>query len=105
MKKKLIIILTSCCLCFTFVGCSNLFAPEDENNRGKEDMVNDPAFAEGLLLNAYVRLPNNYSFDDVATDDAVTNDVNNNYLKMATGQWSAMMNPMNQWERSYTSIQ
>ena len=73
MKKKLIIILTSCCLCFTFVGCSNLFAPEDENNRGKEDMVNDPAFAEGLLLNAYVRLPNNYSFDDVATDDAVTN--------------------------------
>ena len=36
MKKKLIIILTSCCLCFTFVGCSNLFAPEDENNRGEE---------------------------------------------------------------------
>ena len=96
--------LTSCCLCFTFTGC-NLFAPEDENNRGKEDMVNDPAFAEGLLLNAYVRLPNNYSFNDVATDDAVTNDVNNNYLKMATGQWSAMMNPMNQWEPSYTSHQ
>jgi hypothetical protein len=33
-----------------------------------------------------------YSFNDVATDDAVSNDDENNYLLMATGKWSSMNN-------------
>ena len=61
--------------------------------------------AEGLLMNAYTRLPtNSYSFNDVATDDAVTNNKQNSFLQMATGQWSAMFNPMDQWNNSYTAI-
>jgi starch-binding outer membrane protein, SusD/RagB family len=103
MKTKLIILLASVMI---FAGCDNLLSPADENNRGLNDIYNDAAFAEGLLLNGYVRLPSGgYSFNDVATDDAVTNDVRNNYLSMATGQWSAINNPMDQWTGAFAAIQ
>lgn len=58
---------------------------------------NEPSFAEGLLLQAYKSLPQGYTFEEVATDDAVSNDKNNNYLSMATGSWSAISNPMETW--------
>jgi hypothetical protein len=41
----------------------------------------------------------------VATDDAVTNSGDNAYLLMATGKWSAMNNPMDEWNRSFAAIQ
>ncbi len=56
-------------------------------------------------MNAYSRLPtNSYSFNDVATDDAVTNDKFSGYVTMATGQWSSINNPVDQWYNSYTAI-
>ena len=39
-----------------------------------------------------------WSFNDVATDDAVSNDPNNPYRLMATGSWRADNNPMDQWQ-------
>lgn len=88
-----------------FSACESILAPADENLQTLDDIYEDPAFAEGLLVNAYTRLPNNYySFNDVATDDAVTNDKFNDYLEMATGQWSAFFNPVSQWDNSYTAI-
>ncbi len=87
--------------------CEDLLTPVDENNRTLEDIYSDPVFAEGILMNAYTRIPTNnyfYFYTDVATDNAVTNDKTNDYLRMATGQWSAIFNPMSQWNNAYTAI-
>jgi starch-binding outer membrane protein, SusD/RagB family len=103
MKAKLIILLS---LIIIFTGCDDILSPADENKRGLDDIYNDAAFAEGLLLNGYVRLPNGgYSFNDVATDDAVTNNEDDGYLLMATGQWSAMNNPVDRWTSAFAAIQ
>jgi starch-binding outer membrane protein, SusD/RagB family len=103
MKTKLIILLA---LVVLFTGCEDLFSPADENNRMLNDIYNDAAFAEGLLLNGYVRLPSSgYSFNDVATDDAVTNNSDDSYRLMATGKWSAMNNPTERWTDAFAAIQ
>lgn len=86
-------------------GCKKNLSPLDDNHRTLEDIYSDPGFAEGILMNAYTRLPTNgYSFNEVATDDAVTNDKFNPLLNMATGSWSAANNPVDQWNNSYTAI-
>ena len=79
-----------------FAGCKKeLLSPLDDNHLTPQDITSNPYFAEGILMNAYTRLPTNgYSFSEVATDDAVTNDKANNLLYMATGSWSAFNNPM-----------
>lgn len=88
------------------IGCDDLIEPAIENNRGLEDMYAEAEYAQGILLNAYTRLPSNgWSFSDVATDDAVSNDVSNNYRKIATGQWAANFNPLDQWTNSKAAIQ
>jgi hypothetical protein len=103
MKVKFIYILASVII---LSGCKKILSPADENNRGLSDIYNDAAFAEGLLLNGYVRLPlGNYSFNDVATDDAVSNNPNNNFRLMATGNWSSINNPMDQYTGAFAAIQ
>ncbi|MBV4358870.1 RagB/SusD family nutrient uptake outer membrane protein [Pinibacter aurantiacus] len=103
MKRTIINILI---ISLAFSGCKKILSPADENNRELSDIYDNAAFAEGLLLNGYVRLPiSNYSFTDVATDDAVSNDPNNNYRLMATGKWSSISNPMEQWTGAFAAIQ
>ncbi|HBL77085.1 MAG: hypothetical protein A2W90_19060 [Bacteroidetes bacterium GWF2_42_66] len=81
-----------------FAGCSSLLDPEDDNHNTFDRVTWDPAYAEGLLMNVYGKLPSaSFSFNDVATDDAVSNDKLNSYLRMATGQWSAQYNPVSNW--------
>ena len=92
-------------LSFFFGGCEELLEPENDNHSTVDRIYNDPAFGEGLLLTAYAKLPtNSLSFNDVATDDAVTNDKLNSYLRMATGEWSALYNPVNQWDNCNSAI-
>ncbi|MGN6417802.1 MAG: RagB/SusD family nutrient uptake outer membrane protein [Pseudobacter sp.] len=103
MKASLIFLFA---LGLVFCSCKKILTPADENNRGLSDIYNDAAFAEGLLLNGYVRLPlGSYSFNDVATDDAVSNNPNNNFRLMATGNWSSINNPLDQWTGSFAAIQ
>lgn len=103
MNKKILIVLS---IFLTFISCDDLIEPAIENNRGLSDMYAEAEYAQGILLNAYTRLPGNgWSFSDVATDDAVSNDVNNNYRKIATGQWAANFNPLDQWTNSKAAIQ
>lgn len=103
MNKFFLILLS---VILTFVSCDDLIEPAIENNRGLDDMYAEAEFAQGILLNAYTRLPNNgWSFSDVATDDAVSNDVSNNYRRIATGQWAANFNPLDQWTNSKAAIQ
>jgi hypothetical protein len=104
MKNKLLILFVASAMVLT--GCSDLLSPADQNNSTLDRVYQDAAFAEGLLLNGYVKLPTgSYSFNDVATDDAVSNVKTNSYLQMATGSWSAVNNPMDQWTNSYSVIQ
>jgi hypothetical protein len=104
MKNKLLILFVASAMILT--GCSDLLSPADQNNSSLDRVYQDAAFAEGLLLNGYVKLPSgSYSFNDVATDDAVSNVKTNNYLQMATGSWSAVNNPMDKWTSSYSVIQ
>lgn len=103
MKTKICILLA---LVLVFAGCEDVLSPADENNRELESIYEDAAFAEGLLLNGYLRLPQGgYSYSDVATDNAVTNNVYSSYLLMATGRWSAMFNPTEEWTGCYAAIQ
>jgi hypothetical protein len=89
-----------------FVGaCSKLLDPENDNHDTFARVYIDPAYAEGLLMNAYSKMPTNgFSFNEVATDDAVTNDKLNGYLRMATGQWSAQYNPVSIWSNASSAI-
>ncbi|WP_319501385.1 RagB/SusD family nutrient uptake outer membrane protein [uncultured Draconibacterium sp.] len=93
-------------LVLLFTACDDMFEPALENNRGLDAMYNEPTYAQGILANAYILLP--YSSapqSDVATDDAVTNDNENDYLAMATGSWTASTNPLSQWQGRRNAIQ
>lgn len=87
-------------------GCDDLFEPAKENNLGIDYMYQNPEYADGVLGNAYTRIPtNSYSFNDVATDDAVSNDATNSYRKMAAGAWAADNNPTSRWDNCRAAIQ
>ncbi|WP_291861438.1 RagB/SusD family nutrient uptake outer membrane protein [Marinilabilia sp.] len=93
-------------LVFLFTGCKDVFTPELENIRDLEAMYQEPTYAQGILANAYILLPYQGAPEsDVATDDAVTNDVENDYLSMATGSWSSNDNPVSQWQGRRNAIQ
>lgn len=106
MKRNIIILLASL---FFLSSCKDLLEPAIENNRELNPdnyIANDARFPFGILLNGYNRIPTNgWSFNDVATDDAVSNDQTNGFLKMANGQWTANNNPLNQWTNAYAAIQ
>src|SRR5215212_7697352 len=102
MGKILMVLLVAG---IVFAGCKKTLTPLDDNHRTLEDIYPDAGYAEGVLLNAYSRLPtNNWSFTEVATDDAVTNDKVSTLLSMATGSWSSAFNPVEQWNNAYTAI-
>ena len=90
----------------SLTSCDDVFEPAIENNRGLEDAYGEATYAEGLLLNGYLRIPTlGWSFNDVATDDAVTNNITNAYRQAATGQWASNNDPFTQWQRSRSAIQ
>jgi hypothetical protein len=88
-----------------FASSCTLLEPEDDNHSTLQRVYDDPEFAEGLLLRAYAYIPtNDYNWDEVATDDAVTNDKFSSYMRMATGEWTALYNPQNLWDNCNRSI-
>lgn len=98
MKKSIIFSVLAASMLFT--SCDDLFEPAIENNLGFEYMYGNPSYAEGVLGNAYTRIPcGSFPFSEVATDDAVSNDVDNSYRKIAAGQWTSSNNPL----ETYTS--
>ena len=84
MKTNIIKILV---FSLVFVSCQDMFEPVNDNHSTYERVLRDPTFAEGLLMTAYSKIPTNgLSFNETATDDAVTNDKLSSYLRMATGE-------------------
>lgn len=91
-------------LLFLFPACTML-EPENDNHSTLDRVYEDPGFAEGLLIRAYTYITtNDYRFDEVATDDAVTNDKFSSFMRMATGEWSSLYNPQDLWTNSNRAI-
>ena len=89
-----------------FCSCDDMFEPANENKRQAEDMTEESKYAHGLLIYGYDRLPYiTTTQTDIATDDAVTNQKNSNYLNMATGSWASDNNPMSQWDNCKDGVQ
>lgn len=102
MKKNILILLV---LCGFLVSCEDLFEPAAENILKKEQMYPEPNFAEGLLAAAYAQMPGNgLSFNEVATDDAVSNKNDNDYRKVAGGRWASSNETMSRWTSCYSAI-
>lgn len=82
---------------FALNSCEDVFSPVNENLIDETYATTDPASAEGLMLNAYANVVGQYTFTDAATDDAVHNQLANGYRRMATGELTAIYNPLNRW--------
>ena len=86
-------------------GCDDPFNPEENFRMNKGQVISRPQYAEGLLDYAYTQLPyRTFRFDEVATDDAVSNQTSNSYRAMATGAWSSLSNAQDMWTVCYRSI-
>ena len=82
-----------------FFSCEDMFQPIDENRLTPDYVESDPESAEGILLHAYTGLISHTNFTVAATDDAVSNNLNDSYRRMATGQLSAQYNPAERWSK------
>lgn len=104
MKLKNIIAIVA--LVTTFSACDDLFEPSVENAQTVDVVFQNPASAQGILGYAYANLPfETKSTTDIATDDAVTNDLESGYRKMAQGSWASTNDPMSQWVARKATIQ
>lgn len=101
MKRNILLILT---IFLVFSSCDDLFSPANENLIDLSYLPEDPNLARGFLIRAYSMMPGYYDNNDYATDDAVTNQKSHNFLKVATGSWTASSNPLNRWTDSFNAI-
>lgn len=106
-KYKIGGVVLGLALSIGLTSCDDMFKPAIENHLGFEYMYDHPDYADGLLGNAYTRLPNgSYSFNDVATDDAVSNDATDPYRKMTgVDSWTSSNNPVETWRNCRAAIQ
>lgn len=102
MKKNIILALLGGALLFS--SCDDLFSPAKENFKTLDQIETEPDFGKSFLIQGYSRMPGYYQDNDYATDDAVTNDMDNGWLKMATGTWTSNNNPTSRWNDSYAAI-
>ncbi len=102
MKRNILFLLISL---LVLSSCEDLFEPAIENMKDIDLMYSNPQYAQGVLVSGYRFLPDAYGNTEYATDDAVTNEKDNSYLKMATGSWTASNNPVSAWNNSYGAIQ
>ena len=96
MKKlrKVAILTIIAPLMASLVGCDDAFNPAVENHKLPEELEHMPQWAVGLLGHAYISNPlgmeaENWKWWSVATDDAVSNDVDTQFRLMAGGAWRA----------------
>lgn len=101
-------IVYSACAVFGLTSCDDLFEPGIENNLDLDYMYENALYAQGVLDNCYILIPesgsSSYTFSEVATDDAVSNDATNDYRKMAAGQWTSSSNPTNRWQNCNAGV-
>ena len=92
-------------LTFVLTSCDDLLEPALENQKDLEALEKEALSVQRLILNAYAALPAYYDNSDYATDDAVTNQKSDSYIKIATGGWTADNGTLSVWPGSYAAIQ
>lgn len=108
--NKVAIITLISPLVISLSSCDDAFEPAVENHKDMSQLVDMPTWAAGLLGHAYIGNPlgqdaSGWRFDEVATDDAVSNNSGNTFTAMATGAWRADNNPQNVWQNLRGSLQ
>ncbi|MBQ3656197.1 MAG: RagB/SusD family nutrient uptake outer membrane protein [Bacteroidales bacterium] len=109
MKRLYLTAVAALAFCaMSTTSCDDMFEPAIENQRDITAMYDEPDFAQKLIGNAYIIVDHAFKTNpesDMATDDAVINDVSQNYSKMAIGGWKSDMNPVSVWDNCYNAIQ
>lgn len=85
--------------------CDDLFDPADDNLKDIDQIEDDRNFAQGFLMHVYRNIPSYYDNSDYATDDAVTNEIDNSLRSMATGSWTSVNDPLSKWVSCLNCIQ
>jgi len=93
-------------------GCEDYLAPKPASIMSEYDnefVWSNPSYAEGVLMSGYQSVPGNFSFRNgeflaVATNDAVTNDVNSGLRNFSLGQLSPGFNYIDIWSSEYRRI-
>jgi len=95
MKQMIYKVFDTIFFIFLFIACS----PVNENLIDGSHIESNPSYAEGILLQGYKGLIDNYQTSAEATDDAVNNQIQNGLRKMATGELTARNNPLSRWDK------
>ena len=103
MKLKKLTIIALSALASAAAGCTDFVEPGKDNVLTREDVIENPVLAEGILLKAYDNLPTTLNYTEVAVDDAHSNNISNGYMLAAQGAWRSTSDPFSQW-RNYTQI-
>jgi len=100
------LIITFVLLAIGVSSCTDFLTESNEDSRLTPEIAwSSPKSAEGVLLAVYANLPSEYSAkDDWATDDMVTNLLNDATVGMATGGWTAIQNPLSNYNDMYTNF-
>lgn len=93
-------------LAMASASCADLFEPAFEPSQDLGTIKDFPNYADQMLYNAYILLPYSSNINsDVATDDAVSNDNSNEYLKIALGSWTSNNGTLSFWKNGRGAIQ
>ncbi len=105
--KNIIKYFAAASVMFGLASCDDLFDPAIENVKDENSMITEPNYADAILGSAYILMPYpGSSENDVATDDAVSNKMDNDYLKIAGGAWTSQTGvSVNNWRDRNASIQ
>lgn len=108
MKLKYIykFIVPCAALLIGLTSCTDFLTESNENSRLTPEITwSTPKTAEGVLLAVYNNLPSDYTAkDDWATDDMVTNLLNDQTVVMATGGWTSTQNPLSNYNDMYVNF-
>lgn len=92
--------------------CEDYFEPKLTNEMSYDQLLQDPNKVRGLITYAYRAIPSTYDafgsdFLDCSTDNALANNLTGNMNRMigVDGYWTAVSNPLNNWEARYNDLQ
>jgi starch-binding outer membrane protein, SusD/RagB family len=90
---------------FVISSCSEYLDPMLDGTAKEEDIYENNELFRGELNRVYNSLDNTTPYiEDCATDNAVSNNFGNDYLKMGTGALTPLFNPTNTYVNCYRQI-
>lgn len=90
--------------------CNDIFEEKHNEQFDEKYVWSIPAYAQGVLYNAYeamAKVPDSYdgNFLDAATDNAVTNKYTSAVYKLVTENYSTVSFPLGNWSTCYQQFQ